>query len=438
VVYVGDPTAYTSNGPIIAANAIGVTLKAVVVSNGGNGIELRDARGVTIGGRPASADDGAVIFGRGTNAPATPIPPGSSHNVIVANGGHGILVSGRGDTFSRADVSILNNRIGVIFPESGATAGNGGSGIYLAGVGGVTVGGTVEVPATDSRPAYSLPAGNLNGGNAGDGITVTNVGTTPSVNVRIERNDIGVRPSGAPVGNGGWGVNVVGSAGVSVGADAAAAGNRIAYNVRGGVAVRVAGVPMASSSFGRPGERNPIRGNSIYNNGGLGIDLGADGVTPNDPGDVDSGANGLQNTPEVMGVTHFGVRTRISVLLRSPRYVGYTVHVYATPARTADGAGRPQVYLGAVSTSAGSVSFHVLTLVVPTARVPRHGWVTATATDAEGNTSEFSPAVNVSDLRPAVRPGGADAPATRPAGVMGDEGRPELRRVPPPREVLLG
>ena len=52
-----------------------------------------------------------------------------------------------------------------------------------------------------------------------------------------------------------------------------------------------------------------ITGNSIHNCGGLGIDLftnSGGGVTPNDPGDTDSGGNGLQNFPEVLSAVATG------------------------------------------------------------------------------------------------------------------------------------
>ena len=57
-----------------------------------------------------------------------------------------------------------------------------------------------------------------------------------------------------------------------------------------------------------------ISQNSIYENGKLGIDLGSNGVTLNDDGDGDFGANGYQNFPilttidlrNVAGETIFG------------------------------------------------------------------------------------------------------------------------------------
>lgn len=63
--------------------------------------------------------------------------------------------------------------------------------------------------------------------------------------------------------------------------------NTIAFNTWDGVAV------INDDATG-----NAIRGNQIYQNGGLGINLvGPYGVTPNDSGDVDTGPNNLQNFP---------------------------------------------------------------------------------------------------------------------------------------------
>jgi parallel beta-helix repeat protein len=66
----------------------------------------------------------------------------------------------------------------------------------------------------------------------------------------------------------------------------AAAGNVIRSNAGDGVYVQ-------------SGTGNRILQNCIYGNDGLGIDLGSNEVTPNDPGDGDEGANNLQNFPVV-------------------------------------------------------------------------------------------------------------------------------------------
>ena len=49
-----------------------------------------------------------------------------------------------------------------------------------------------------------------------------------------------------------------------------------------------------------PAAESAFRGNQLYENGSgaTPIDLGNDGPTPNDVGDVDEGANRLQNSPE--------------------------------------------------------------------------------------------------------------------------------------------
>ena len=58
------------------------------------------------------------------------------------------------------------------------------------------------------------------------------------------------------------------------------------------------------------GAGNTIRGNSIHDNVGLGIDLAQSARTPNDEGDGDAGANALQNFPVLESVTARSPRRR--------------------------------------------------------------------------------------------------------------------------------
>ncbi len=71
-------------------------------------------------------------------------------------------------------------------------------------------------------------------------------------------------------------------------------GNIIGLNAAGTGALpnQLDGVSVDSAANG-----NSIRVNRIANNGGLGIDLADNGVTANDAGDGDTGANNLQNYP---------------------------------------------------------------------------------------------------------------------------------------------
>ena len=136
---------------------------------------------------------------------------------------------------------------------------------------------------------------------------------------------------------------------------------------------------------------NSIRGNKIYGNGGLGIDLGSeplyDGVQVNHAGTT-TGPNNLQNYPLITAAMP-GSTTVISGTLTSLPSTTYTLDFYAdtTPDITFYGPG--QTYLGSISVtmnSSGTASFTAsLSAATTTGQ-----WVTATATDPSGDTSEFS------------------------------------------------
>src|SRR5262249_53955736 len=117
---------------------------------------------------------------------------------------------------------------------------------------------------------------NIISANTDDGVKIT--GANAVLNV-VWGNLIGLNKNGAALGNGGAGVAIYDGSDNAVGLDlfGDGTGNYIANNGGSGVEVKTgsAGPPPAIG--------NTISENSIYNNTGIGIDLGGDGlVTPND------------------------------------------------------------------------------------------------------------------------------------------------------------
>lgn len=188
----------------------------------------------------------------------------------------------------------------------------------------------------------------------------------------------------APIPNGGAGIHV--ATGASIGGPGAA-GNRIAENTGDGVFV----APEATGA-------TTVLENEIFANGQLAIDLGvadepAPGVTANDPGDVDTGGNGLQNFPALTAATR-GFSNSVQVRGAFDSGSGsYTLRVYANDACDPSANGEAAQFVGSGTVSPGP-SFSVAVPV--TGVTPAVGQVlTATATDAGGHTSELSPCVTV-------------------------------------------
>lgn len=125
---------------------------------------------------------------------------------------------------------------------------------------------------------------------------------------------------------------------------------------------------------------------------GLGIDLTNDqnslGVTPNDAGDKDTGANGLQNFPVLTSATTGGAVTVRGTLDSLPNAT-FRVEFFASTSADPTGFGQGGQFLGfaTVTTDASGHAVFNVTLQVP---VAPGEVVAATATDARNNTSEFS------------------------------------------------
>jgi CSLREA domain-containing protein len=164
------------------------------------------------------------------------------------------------------------------------------------------------------------------------------------------------------------------------------------------------GIRIGISGSTDPG--NLIAANGIYGNGGLGINLGEDGVTPNDPGDADDGGNHLQNYPELTAAWNDGLDLKVTGTLKSTPDQTFQIDVYqgeidSTCDPSAYGEGGPFKTSSTVTTDGtGKAAFQI---VDPFGHMPDGGFVTATASrfmvpgnpDTVSATSEFSRCVSV-------------------------------------------
>ncbi|HVR49278.1 MAG TPA: DUF4347 domain-containing protein, partial [Pseudorhodoferax sp.] len=197
---------------------------------------------------------------------------------------------------------------------------------------------------------------------------------------RIVGNYLGTNASGTPLGLGGEGVYIrIGATNNQVGGTAPGEGNLIAGSGLAGVAVHT-----------DAGTGNAVLSNSIHSNGGLGIDLGATGVTANDAGDADTGANNLQNYPVLtLARTNGSGSFEITGSINSTANTYIRIELFANTANDASGYGEGQTYLGFVNVltnASGNASFST-TL---SATVAAGAFISATATKSVAGYGSFS------------------------------------------------
>lgn len=334
-------TALTSTGNKVQGNFIGTNVSGKsALGNRDYGVEIQE--GVS----------NNLIGGVETGA----------RNVISGNGLYGVTVflAGSGNR-------VQGNFIGTDLTGN-AALGNKGGGMFIVNTPNTTMGG--------STPG----ARNVISGNGSDGIVISGPSTSGDL---IQGNLIGTGANlTTAMGNKGNGVFLSGTSNASVDS-----GNVIAYNAGAGVLLTVTSSTATD---------NAILGNSIFSNGKLGIDLNDDGVTPNDPSDVDTGPNNLQNYPVITSArtNASNATTNLQVTLNSTPNTNFLIQYFSSAAPDASGYGEGQTYRGfdlVTTDGSGNVSFSAILLgLTPFGHV-----ITATASDPSHNTSEFSRAVAV-------------------------------------------
>jgi hypothetical protein len=333
----------TNGGNTIAGNFIGTNASGNAgfpAPNNGSGIYLKTANNVIGGSTPA---DRNVLSGNGN-----------------ANGGAGIYISTPGATGNKVIGNYIGTNASGMLP-----AANFNNGIVLNNASANVIGGK------------TVAERNVITGNNSYGISVG------ASNNQIIGNFIGSRADGtSSFFSNGTGISFSSSSsGNTVGGTAAGEGNFIAFNNNTGIFVS------------NTSNHNAVLGNSIYSNQNyLGIDLYSDafGVTPNDAGDADTGANDLQNFPVITSVISSGATTTINGNLDSVASKQVRVELFSNSACSSLGFGPGQNFVGFANIASDASGHGNFTFNIPTANI-NGSFFTATATDADGNTSEFSP-----------------------------------------------
>jgi len=376
---------------VLSIAAGSATIKALAIDGcPGTGILLTGAAGGLVQGCYIGTPDGTTAKGNGTG-----IVVYSSSNVTIGGtaAGQGNVISGNAidgvHDMGTSDL-IMGNLIGT--NVSGLlTLPNGRSGVFIGGrdnPNNITVGGTAN------------GAGNVIAASAKYGIWVAGAlspGQSIPTGIRIEGNFIGTNSAGASLGNAGDGIMFEGASQNTIGGTAAGAGNVFANSTessQGGGN----GIELAYAA-----NQNTILSNSICNNAGLGINFG-NGPTPNQiwpPGPTGANPNGLQNYPVLISALSTGGNTTIQGKLNAEPSTQFLIQFFASPTANSSGFGEGKTYLGSATVTTDSTSNATFSAVFNGVTVPAGSFISATATDPLGNTSEFAkdvPILGVADL----------------------------------------
>gem|GEM_PF-7057892 len=334
---------------VVEGNWIGIRGDGETAPGNGYGIDMLNPFENTIGGPSPAARNviaGPVVDGGAHVRMQSPVIGEPRSNVVQGN-------------------FIGTNAAGTAVVENGVDS----RAVLI--IGGVNNGVLSELLPNPAAP-------NVIGGHA---VGIEIVGEASSGNI-IAGNRIGTDLTATLNLGNAVGIKIDGNA-TTIGTGITSSGNDIAFNT--GVGVLIV-----------DGTGNQIRGNRIHDNAGLGIDLGDDGVTPNDAQDLDGSPNNLQNFPALID----DVNARAGIVngtLNSAPLTEFIIEVFSNDSCDPSGHGQGQQFVskieGVVTDANGDAAFILNGLN----RFALRDYLTATATDPGGNTSEFSACVSVPD-----------------------------------------
>lgn len=337
-----------------------------------------------------SGDGISLITNGGNTVRCNRIGTNAAGNMDLGNGGNGVLVSSSSNNSIFENTISGNSLSGIRFVTSsnntvqGNIVGLSADGLTKIGnsAGGISI---FSSGVSNLIGGTTTSARNIISGNTGAGIILRDAGVT---NNTIWGNYIGVNPAGngSTLGNTTDGIQIfLSSSNNTIGGTNAGEGNLIAFNANRGISLQ-----------STAGAGNKILSNSIHSNGTstnfLGIDINADGITANDAGDADTGANNLQNFPVLTSAETFpGLGTIISGTFNSTANTSFRIEFFTNPACDALGNGEGETFLGFVdvTTDAGGNAALSHTIAAQTA-VGQALTATATRNAAPFDTSEFS------------------------------------------------
>lgn len=408
VLVLNDPRANVILGNLIGPDVTGLA----AIGNKSSGVEVLSDHENTIGGSEPGAgniisgnrengihrttsDDGTVfVFGNYIGLDITGVQalgnlsdgifinfqnsdviggPGGARNVISGNGREGILI--RPDEGGNPFTTIIEGNLIGTDATGTRSIGNRSNGIRATG-------------------GYRCSiAGNTISGNFENGVRFQSREAAQPVQDHIVRNFIGTNPGNQDLGNRSNGILIE-----NKNTKHRIEDNVIAFNRATGVAI--------PDSNDEPATQITISENSIFTNGGLGIDIDKLGETPNDQGDPDMGANDIQNFPVLDSASSDDLNSTISGSLNSVAGHDFEIEFFANTPDSAPPQSptpgscptRGQRFIGKTRIRTGGDGNATFTVVF--ASSTPGSFINATARDVTsssdttvGNTSEFSPCV---------------------------------------------